>query len=370
MNTWYNIKAAAAGGVTEVFVYGDIGDWGVRAEQFNRDVAALSGKIRVRINSLGGSVFEAIAMHTYLSGLPDVETIVDGIAASAASVVFAAGKVRKMARAGYLMIHNPWTFAAGNADDLRKEADLLDSIRNTLVGIYQSVASDDEDTIRKEMEDETWHSADAAKLKGYATEIVDAPIAKASIPPGRFAKLPQAFADAMNAPAKKETNNVNKKLLALLGVTGTERETFLAKSVQALGVTEEAITEAEKSGKADFIAEHIQARVAAADKRAVDAETLAAAQAATTKAVLAALGITGTPADINAAVTEAVKAMASAEAAEILASRGITKPLDNAKAAAGSTGDTTKEIVEKFNAMPAGPERSAFFAKHRSVIVG
>ena len=369
MNSWYNIKAAASGGVSEVFVYGEIGDWGITAERFNRDVATLSGKILVRINSLGGSVFDAVAMHTYLGSLPDVETIVDGIAASAASVVFAAGKVRKMAKAGYLMIHNPWTFAAGNADDLRKEAGLLDSITATLVGVYQSVSTDNEETIRKEMEDETWHSAETAKAKGYATHIVDAPVAKASIPAGRFAKLPQALADAMNAPAQKEKQPVKKNLLALLGMTGTERETFLASSVQALGVTEEAIAQAEKDGKADFIAEHIQARVAAADRRAADAEANANAQATTAKAILAALGINDTPADPKAAVVDALQTRASAEAAEILASPGIRQPLETAKAQAGTT-DTAEEIKAKFAAMPAGPDRSAFFAKHRSVIVG
>lgn len=367
MNSWYNIKAAASGGVSEVFVYGEIGDWGITAERFNRDVATLTGKILVRINSLGGSVFDAVAMHTYLNSLPDVETIVDGIAASAASVVFAAGKVRKMAKAGFLMIHNPWTFAAGNAEDLRKEAGLLDSITATLVGVYQSVSTDDEDTIRKEMKEETWHSSETAKAKGYATHIVDAPIAKASIPAGRFAKLPQALADAMNASAQKETKPVNKKLLALLGVTGTEREAFLANSVQALGVTEEAIAQAEKDGKADFISEHIQARVAAADKRAADAEAIANAQAATAKAVLAALGINEAPADPAAAVAESVKVKASAEAAEILAAQGIRNPLETAKASTASA-ETIEEIKAKFASMPAGPERTAFFAKHKSIL--
>lgn len=369
MNSWYNIKAAAAGGISEVFVYGEIGDWGVTAERFNRDVATLSGKILVRINSLGGSVFDAVAMHTYLSGLADVETIVDGIAASAASVVFAAGKVRKIAKAGYLMIHNPWAFAVGNAEDLRKEAGLLDSITATLVGVYQSISTDDEETIRKEMGEETWHSAETAKAKGYATHIVDAPVAKASIPAGRFAKLPQALADAMNAPAKQEPKNVNKKLLALLGVTGTERETFLANSVRALGVTEDAIAQAEKDGKPDFLAEHIQNRISAADKRAADAEAIATAQAATANAVLAALGISDTPADPKAAVAEVLKTRASAEAAEILASQGIRKPLETAKASAGAS-DTAEEIKAKFAAMPPGPDRTAFFAKHRNVIVG
>jgi ATP-dependent protease ClpP protease subunit len=366
-SSWYNIKAAAAGGISEVFVYGEIGDFGISAERFNQDLATLSGKVRVRINSLGGSVFDAVAMHTYLKGLADVETIVDGIAASAASVVFAAGKVRKMAKAGYLMIHNPWTFAAGNADDLRKEAGLLDSITATLVGVYQSVSTDDEDTIRKEMEDETWHSSETAKAKGYATEIIDAPVAKASIPAGRFAKLPQALVDAMNAPTKQETKPVNKKLLALLGVTGTERETFLANSVQALGVTEDAIAQAEKDGKPDFLAEHIQNRITTADKRAVDAEAAANAQAATAKAILAALGINEAPADPQAAVAEIVKAKASAEAAEILAAQGIRKPLETAKASATPT-ETIEEIQAKFASMPSGPERSAFFAKHKSIL--
>lgn len=332
MNQFYNIRAAATEGApNEVFIYDEIGFWGTTAQTFHNAIQALSGKIVVRINSPGGNVFDAIAIHSMLSRLPDVETITDGLAASAASVIFAAGKARKMAKAAFVMIHNPWSYTQGSADDMRKEADILEGITNALVKLYKGSSSKSEEELREMMDEETWMDGDAALAAGFATEVFDAPVAKASISEGRYKRTPTAFA-AIQAGDKQRTN-LKKELLALLGVSETGREKFLASAVASLGVTDAAIEAAEKENKADFISAHIEARV----KQADDARNVAEAQAkeASDKlaALVAAAGIDAKATDYKAAIADAIKTAASKEAAEILASQGQTKPVDNHKEA-------------------------------------
>jgi ATP-dependent protease ClpP protease subunit len=163
------------------------------------------------------------------------------------------------------------------------------------------------------------------------------------------------------ASTTKQTMNKTAKLLALLGVQPAAEDVFLASAIADLGVTPEAVTEARKSGSTDFLATHIKDRIAAAD---------ATAKAATDRAnaILAAVGVKPDAPDIAAEVAKAIDAKASAKAADILAAKGINTDVGNAKAATGA--DKTKdEIVAEFNAMKPGPERSAFFAKHRKTIL-
>lgn len=332
MNQFYNIRAAATEGApNEVFIYDEIGFWGTTAQTFHNAIQALSGKIVVRINSPGGNVFDAIAIHSMLSRLPDVETVTDGLAASAASVIFAAGKARKMAKAAFVMIHNPWTYAQGSADDMRKEADILEGITNALVKLYKGSSSKSEDELREMMDQETWMDGDAALAAGFATEVFDAPIAKASISAGRYKRTPTAFA-AIQADDKPRTN-LKKELLALLGVSETGREKFLASAVASLGVTDAAIEAAEKENKADFIAAHIEARVKQADDARSTAEAQAKEASDKLAALVAAAGIDAKATDYKAAIAAAIKTAASKEASEILAAQGQTKPVDNHKEA-------------------------------------
>lgn len=373
MNNWYNIKAAAtADGVNEVFVYEDIGAWGVTASSFVRDLQALSGKILVRINSLGGDVFDAIAIHSYLSRIPDVETVVDGIAASAASIIFAAGKVRKMSSAAYLMIHNPWSFAMGGSDEMRQQADLLDKITGTLASIYRVSSSKEDKEIREMMDAETWMTGEEAKASGFATEIVDGPKPKASVRADRYSRTPKSLLAPIHGAGKTGDNNTMKeKILALLGVEANARETFLVGAFAALGVDEKAIDKAQASGDQSFLSALIEARITDLTSKVTAAEARAGAHEGIAKALLASAGITATPKDAEEAKTlfsSALQTKASAEASEILASRGITKPLDNAKASAGGSEMTVEQIKAKFAEMPAGPERTKFFAQHKKVL--
>lgn len=161
-----------------LYIYGDITSikWvenDVCVYDLAKEIGELNGKaLTVRINSYGGEVAEGLAIYNLLKSYEgEVTTICDGFACSAASVVFMAGAKRIMPRSSLLMIHNAWTWASGDADDLRKAADDLEKITQPSVEIYTSVSNLDADEIKSMMDAETWIDADEALDYGFATEI-------------------------------------------------------------------------------------------------------------------------------------------------------------------------------------------------------
>lgn len=161
-----------------LYIYGDITSikWfenDVCVYDLAKEIGDLGGKaLTVRINSYGGEVAEGLAIYNLLKSYAgEVTTICDGFACSAASVVFMAGTKRIMPRSSLLMIHNAWTRASGDADDLRKAADDLEKITQPSVDIYTSVSNLDADEIKAMMDAETWIDADEALGYGFATEI-------------------------------------------------------------------------------------------------------------------------------------------------------------------------------------------------------
>lgn len=161
-----------------LYIYGDITSikWfenDVCVYDLAKEIGDLNGKaLTVRINSYGGEVAEGLAIYNLLKSYAgEVTTICDGFACSAASVVFMAGAKRIMPRSSLLMIHNAWTRASGDADDLRKAADDIEKITQPSVEIYTSVSNLDADEIKAMMDAETWIEADEALDFGFATEI-------------------------------------------------------------------------------------------------------------------------------------------------------------------------------------------------------
>lgn len=161
-----------------LYIYGDITSikWfenDVCVYDLAKEIGDLDGKaLTVRINSYGGEVAEGLAIYNLLKSYEgEVTTICDGFACSAASVVFMAGAKRIMPRSSLLMIHNAWTWASGDADDLRKAAEDLEKITQPSVEIYTSVSNLDADEIKAMMDAETWIDADEALDFGFATEI-------------------------------------------------------------------------------------------------------------------------------------------------------------------------------------------------------
>lgn len=167
-------------GKAEILIYEDIGEgWmgGLSAKRFADDLKALGKltEINVRINSPGGSVFDGVAIYNTLrkNGARIIVDI-DGLAASIASIIAMAGHEINMASNAFMMIHDPWGLFAGNADELREQADLLDKVRGTLVDTYVGQAGEEKrNDIDEMMRAETWMTASEAEEHGLIHSITD-----------------------------------------------------------------------------------------------------------------------------------------------------------------------------------------------------
>jgi ATP-dependent Clp endopeptidase proteolytic subunit ClpP len=129
--------------------------------------------VQVRINSVGGDAFGGVAMYNALQDHPgEVTCLIEGLAASAASLVAMAGKT-VMGKGTMMMIHSPSTFAMGNAGELRKTADVLDKVQTALCDIYSAKTGKSVEDCSKMLDAETWMTADEAVEKGFADEVAD-----------------------------------------------------------------------------------------------------------------------------------------------------------------------------------------------------
>jgi ATP-dependent protease ClpP protease subunit len=174
---WYQIRNAAKGddGPAEVLIYDEIDSWfGVSAEALARDIAALDDDraLNVRINSPGGNIFDGVAILNALRGHPGkVTTIVDGLAASAASFIAMGGDEIVMNRDAEMMVHKGHGLVMGGADDMRKQAELIDRLNEKIAGIYADKAGGSVADWLAIMDAETWYSADEAVSAGLATRV-------------------------------------------------------------------------------------------------------------------------------------------------------------------------------------------------------
>ncbi|NTX27645.1 Clp protease ClpP [Burkholderia pyrrocinia] len=175
---WWDIRAQAnadGGNVVEIRIYGDIGFWGTDAELFASkldEAASTATSIVVAINSMGGDVFDAVAIYNLLRRhTGKVTGRVDGIAASAASLILMACDTIVMPSNAMLMIHKPHTVAGGEEDDFRRIADLLGSTGTNILAAYVERSGLPEDEVRAMMAAETWLTASQAKEKGFCDTI-------------------------------------------------------------------------------------------------------------------------------------------------------------------------------------------------------
>lgn len=187
---WYSIRrptAQASGDAVaaapEILIYKDIGEnwWSedpVTAAKFREDLNALSAaEITVRILSMGGSVPDGLGIYNALKAHPaKITTINDGVAASIASLIFMAGDVRIAAANSMLMIHAPWSYASGNAEQLRDAADALDAWAAAMASSYAEATGKSKDEVIALLTDGKDHywTADEALADGYATQVGDA----------------------------------------------------------------------------------------------------------------------------------------------------------------------------------------------------
>lgn len=186
----------AMGRKAEVLIYEEIGrDFGgFSAKEFAEDLKAAGDldEIHVRINSPGGSVFEGLSVHNMLKQhRARVIVDIDGIAASIASIIAMAGDEIHMAESAMLMIHDPWTIAMGSAEDFRAVVDLLDKMKESLVGVYVGRTGQDAQKISDLMTAETWFNASEAKELKFIDSVTEPLAIAANYDPKRFKNAPQ-----------------------------------------------------------------------------------------------------------------------------------------------------------------------------------
>ncbi len=163
----------------ELMLYGDIAEsfWGdtISAKEVTEYLADLDVEnINVYINSNGGVVDTAIAINNALRRHKAKVTVnIDGIAASAATLITCAGDTVKMPKNALFMVHNPLTIAMGDSDEMRKQADMLEKYKNSILETYLQKVNIDKEKLSELMDNETWLSAEEALEYGFIDEIIE-----------------------------------------------------------------------------------------------------------------------------------------------------------------------------------------------------
>jgi ATP-dependent Clp endopeptidase proteolytic subunit ClpP len=168
---WYSVRNAS--GAPKVYIYDTIGEGGVEASAFVSAFNRItSPAIDLYVNSPGGDPFTALAIHNAIQRhKASVTTIVDGVAASAASIIVQAGDRRVMAKTAQMMIHQSSGMTLGQSEAHEKMAEILARIDDQIAGVYAARAGGTREQWRQRMREESWYDAQEAVAVGLADEI-------------------------------------------------------------------------------------------------------------------------------------------------------------------------------------------------------
>ncbi|MFF0816626.1 head maturation protease, ClpP-related [Rhodococcus sp. NPDC003318] len=244
---WCRINTQS-GAATEIMIYGVIGSYWMEtdAQSVANQIKALdTDEIVVRINSPGGAAFDGIAIMNALRA-HDAKVIVhvDGLAASAASVVAMAGDEIVMGEGSQMMIHEAWMYTEGDAASLRSDADRLDKLSDSLTAVYARRARGEIDEWRALVAAETWFTAEEAVAAGLADRVsADAPESSelaATFNLSRFRFAGRDHAPAPRIPSAEAVEDTNRKE----GDMPTLKETLATRLGTAADATDETIVAA------------------------------------------------------------------------------------------------------------------------------
>ncbi len=211
---WYNIKNKA-GETADIYIFDEIGTYGVTAQEFINDIKELKGlPINLRINSLGGDVFDGMAMYNVIKRRKAKTTVyIEGIAASIATIIALGADEVVMAENSLFMIHNAWGGTMGEAKDMRKTADTLDKISSELTDIYRKKTGLSYDALQEMMDEETWLNANEAYELGFVDTISDSIKVAAKYDVSKFKNITQEEIQnklSININNKKMTNELKE----------------------------------------------------------------------------------------------------------------------------------------------------------------
>jgi len=181
---WFRFAENKADNTAEIYLYGDIGDTmfteGVSAQSFCDELDAITApKMNVRINSPGGSAYDGLTIANAIVRHPaHVTCWIDGLAASAASIVAMAGDDVVMSKYGEMMLHNAHAVVVGTSKDMREVASQLDTLNASIASFYadRSTSGDDAAAFARAMAKESWYNAGEALTAGLVTRIDDSAV--------------------------------------------------------------------------------------------------------------------------------------------------------------------------------------------------
>lgn len=252
--SWYAFRAEEDLDEAEILIYNEIGYWGITAGDFVSDLAKIKAKkLNVRINSPGGSVFDGLAIYDALARHSAKVCIhIDGWAASIASVIAMAGDEICIAETARLMIHKPWSFVMGDAIAMRSEADILDSLEDSITTTYEARTEIDRAQLTEWIGAETWFTGQEAVDAGFCDTMI--PAKKKPAKPA--ARMDAGFFAAVfkRAPA----DFLDTVCPFVVGATASPFAPRAANINSKQGVREALMAAGMKRGPADALANHFR----------------------------------------------------------------------------------------------------------------
>ncbi len=251
---WYNIKAEASNKSADVYIFDEIGTFGLTAQSFIEEIKSYKDTpMSLHINCVGGDVFEGMAIYNVLKKRTARTTVyIEGIAASMGSVIALAGDEVVMAENSLFMIHNAWGGAMGEATEIRKTAALLDKISGEIADIYTKKTNLPYNRVQEMMDEETWLSADEAFNLGFIDSISDAIKVAAKYDVSKFKNITDKEIQnklSVNLKSKKMTEELknwfNAKVEEIITKVkaSNESETEDVKEVEVMMVDEKEVSE-------------------------------------------------------------------------------------------------------------------------------
>lgn len=289
----------------ELVLYGSVGfDWWgdeyFTAKTVREQLAVMTGDITVRINSGGGIASEGQAIYTMLVDYPGkVTVIVDGVAASAASLISMAGDEIIYRLGAWTLIHDPatpWTLGRGTEEDHLKEAELLGVISNAYADIYAARSGLSREECREIMKGETVLDGAMAVEKGFATSVDSAApaVPEAAFDYRIYAHAPDHLRQASRKLGRAPAEEAVMAMIAGRARPTQRKEAAMAKVTAAAGATL-AATKTEEEIEAEAEAAALAEADAAAQAAANPAEAAATAATARARRILASATQAGLP---------------------------------------------------------------------------
>lgn len=245
---WFRIENKA-GNSADVYIFDEIGFFGLTAKDFVDQIRGLSASsINLHINSIGGEVFDGVAIRNAIRGHPaHVTTIVDGVAASSASFIALAGDEVVMNRNSQFMIHEPMGGAIGNAVEVASMVDMLNRSADNIASMYAEKAGGTAAEWRDRMRAETWYTADEAVAAGLADRVAES-TSDAAVMKNRFDFSIFNYAGRSEAPAPIQPATPETPTASAVGQSEQKEQGSMSDLMSslrtALGITDDNADEA------------------------------------------------------------------------------------------------------------------------------